>query len=1120
MRILIIIMSFVFVLNLSATIINIPQDYLTIQEGINASVNADTVLVQPGTYNENINYNGKDITIASLFITTQDTIYISQTIIDGNQNGCIVTFDEYETSLAKLIGFSLIEGSGKHFLFEVEPGIFHSFYFGGAIYCANSSPELSFLNIYNNEANQGSGIYLKMSNSTISNVEIFNNHCIQDIYGESRGGGICCWSSNLILENIELYNNSATGGSGGGIHASTSSNITIQNLSSYNNIASSGGGLFFHGSNSEITNAQIFDNSTLNRGGGITCRNSCTITLTNVSISDNDTGQNGGGVFCASGSNLNLINTVISNNTSQQYGGGIYCNDANIDFDFVNKSSIYSNSSIYGNDLYSNVLIIAIIDTFTVIEPTEYYAFPIDNFYFDIENSILEQIASDVYVSPNGNDLNSGTSWDNALKTINSALIRIQVNYDNPRTIFLDTGIFSSETNGEIFPLYLLSYLTLQGMSEIETELNASNENNVIYLNQTNNIFIKNMKLSNGFSGIYSLYASPVIENVHISNNNCEKGAGIYSNESSLICNNIVLSQNVANDGGGMYIMNSDLSLSNSKIIDNQAIDESGGGLYFYDSNFVIDSTQVINNYSSTKGGGIHFAKSSGDLKNTQIKYNQSLQGGGISNRQESNINLENVNILYNHAYCGGGLYHSDGSSQDHTYIEFNQEDRCNIYLNQAAYANDLYISTFYHQIDVIVDTFTVNNPSSFHYGDDFDFTVDILHGKVEQINSDLYVSPVGNDQNIGDDPENPLKTIYMASAKIIADESNNRTINLLPGIYSPTSNNEIFPISCADYVAYNGQSTSETILDAEFTNDGFYSRRNEQVNISNVKVRNCLGAGIYSSLSHLTLNRIELSDNFNSGYGAGGVSASSSNVTLLNSTIVNNSSENSVGAIKCTWSDMYVLNTILWDNGEEQIQISGSNYTSAYMLITYSDIQFGESDIVIIGDSELDYEDSNIDEDPLFNWNYYLPENSPCVDAGIDYFEWNSEVLLYLQPDEYYGPAPDIGAYEYGFVEADELNMISLNQSIISQNYPNPFNPETLIKFSIPEDSKVDITVYNVKGQKVKTLVKKDLEKGIHEIIWNSKDDNNKSVASGVYFYQFIVDGKTKKVKKCLLLK
>jgi hypothetical protein len=67
---------------LSSTIINVPGDQPTIQAGIDIAVDGDTVLVQPDTYIENINYNGKNITVASLFLTTQNTTYILDTIID------------------------------------------------------------------------------------------------------------------------------------------------------------------------------------------------------------------------------------------------------------------------------------------------------------------------------------------------------------------------------------------------------------------------------------------------------------------------------------------------------------------------------------------------------------------------------------------------------------------------------------------------------------------------------------------------------------------------------------------------------------------------------------------------------------------------------------------------------------------------------------------------------------------------------------------------------------------------------------------------------------------------------------------------------------------------------
>ena len=92
---------------LHATIINVPADQPIIQLGIIFAANGDTVLVQPGTYPGNVNYDGKLITVASLFLTTQDTTYISSTIIDGSSSS-VVIFESGEDSTAVLCGFTVM----------------------------------------------------------------------------------------------------------------------------------------------------------------------------------------------------------------------------------------------------------------------------------------------------------------------------------------------------------------------------------------------------------------------------------------------------------------------------------------------------------------------------------------------------------------------------------------------------------------------------------------------------------------------------------------------------------------------------------------------------------------------------------------------------------------------------------------------------------------------------------------------------------------------------------------------------------------------------------------------------------------------------------------------------
>ena len=170
------------------------EDFITIQEGIDASANADTVLVHPGTYYENINFNGKNITVASLYLTTLDEQYLNQTIINGNQTGSCVRIMSGEDETTLLCGFTLTNGSGS-------PWYEGSLNYGGGILLIDTQVSIKKCSIKNNHARSGGGILCKNSQITLIGVDILNNNSYW------HGGGIfISFNSTLIFSQTELCN--------------------------------------------------------------------------------------------------------------------------------------------------------------------------------------------------------------------------------------------------------------------------------------------------------------------------------------------------------------------------------------------------------------------------------------------------------------------------------------------------------------------------------------------------------------------------------------------------------------------------------------------------------------------------------------------------------------------------------------------------------------------------------------------------------------------------------------------------------------------------------------------------------------------------------------------------
>ncbi len=112
----------------------------------------------------------------------------------------------------------------------------------------------------------------------------------------------------------------------------------------------------------------------------------------------------------------------------------------------------------------------------------------------------------------------------------------------------------------------------------------------------------------------------------------------------------------------------------------------------------------------------------------------------------------------------------------------------------------------------------------------------------------------------------------------------------------------------------------------------------------------------------------------------------------------------------------------------------------------------------------------------------------------------------------------------EVNSVNPDKDKNFLPQEFALSQNYPNPFNPSTSIEFSVPVNSKVTLTIYNLLGQVVTTLVNEEVSAGHYSTVWNGADDNGFQVSSGVYLYKIKASGNNgtdySQMKKMFLLK
>jgi len=625
---------------LYSTIINVPGTWLTIQSAIDIAIEADTVLVQPGTYYENINYNGMNITIGSLFLMTQDSAYIASTIIDGSNDGRVVTINSGENDTAVLSGFTITNGyasgtsdrGGGIFIYGSSPTLENlivtnneAVFYGGGIYCYESSSSLSNSIISNNITSQGGGgiVIHSYSNMSLYNVTISDNIAY-------RRGGISCSYSDPILENVTVTGNTVTAEAGGIFF--TSSNPILENVTIAGNSAGEvGGGGYFGNIETSLTNCIVWNNSPDEIYCSVT-GDPNTITVSYTDIEDGQAGiiTNGNCTVNWLGGNINsnpmFVNPNINDYHLQPNSPCIDAGDPSSPLD--PDGTIADMGAFY---FYQPPVADFTADTTVGIPPftvnftdlSTQGIGPIDEWYWDFgdgNNSTLQNpsneyqdfggytvsltvtnindftdtIIKENYIIANPTGYN-GPVWH--VSTTGSdeygngseglPFATIQHGFDvsaDADTVLVQPGTYveNVEINEKLITVGSL-FLTTGDTDYISsTIIDGDSDGNVVYfLNANSSTILCGFTITNGTHGIYCLNNSNLtLKNLIITGNSgAQSGGGIVCSASFPNIEDVTITDNSAEYGGGIYCSNIVSPILKNVTISGNTATITGGGI-------------------------------------------------------------------------------------------------------------------------------------------------------------------------------------------------------------------------------------------------------------------------------------------------------------------------------------------------------------------------------------------------------------------------------------------------------------------------------------------------------------------------------------------------------------
>ena len=646
---------FVLIVAVTTTVfsitINVPSDYSTIQAGISAAVDGDTVLVQPGTYVENVVVSGKSIVLGSEFLSSGDTSYISQTILDGNENGSVLQIFNSVTGSVKLIGLTIQNGTGTN------DEIYIPWIGGGGIFTKDANLHIDYCHIRDcsEDYRYGGGVLFYPSSYTLD----LTNSIIDNCTSSDAGGGLALFDGEFYINDTQIISCSA--GFGGGA-AYVGGDLIMQNTElSHNQAGSVGGAFTTDGGDLFFDHCQINGNYSGNGGGAISCGHSSNLLIDKCTIVNNAGTTRGGAIIKSQNGQLSIVNSILQNNTDGYHSQvwvetGVSPDVLTIEYNNIQQDTIAvyfideieyslpaSNLDIDSRFVNANSGDYQLLATSYCINAghpdstdadgtrADMGAFPYLNTYS----------GTDWYITTSGNDSTGTGAIDNPFVSIQAG---INFAHDED-SVLVGQGTYVENIN---FRGRNIKVFSEEGAENTVIDGNQNGSVVKFTSGEDTTCIIQGFTITNG-TGSY----------VYVNDGNYgNSGGGIFALNSGMKIENCIIHNNSATfNGGGIGIHNgSNVIIENCKVFENTALSYAGGGISIWGGNSSISNCDIHNNQAHN-GGGIHLYSSIPLVNNNIIHHNiASSQGGGIYAGYYCNYRLINSLVYRNQAEWGGGI--------------------------------------------------------------------------------------------------------------------------------------------------------------------------------------------------------------------------------------------------------------------------------------------------------------------------------------------------------------------------------------------------------------------------------------------------------------------------------